>query len=366
MPRCQLLLLSIAAVCLATSACSTAPNAKSSIERIDANKPDHFGELVGLYQHNQWARCIRKAPYFIKTRTHIREARWILARSYLACNQPENALPLVNDALAGEAGNIDLLNLKVDVWQRMGRHKEALELCQKALLKADRFDLHLAAGQLALREKQFDQAESELQLALRAVPVQSPIAKAVMIDALAQICAARGNHPGALKNLKAALNLDPRGAGGMVQAHLAKEYAAVGDQKLADFVNWKFGDIICRTPANRQQGAQALAGSFLLERGKLKRYLDLGQRQLKGKYDTYVEAAFDLSAADLEPFFHDYVKNLAPRLPELTAYPVSTILPNQAAFRLFVKKYKISLTGLTPYHDAPQGKRLGSAVITVL
>ncbi len=530
----------VAALCLATGGCTNLPTkvpAPAPTIKPAAEKIDRFGEVVDLYQHNQWARCIRKAPVYIKNNNHVREARWILARSYVACNEPENALPVVDAALAGEPENIDLMALKVDILQRLRRPKEALELCRKALLKADRYDLHLAAGQLGLIEKQYDQAKSNLLRALNTVPPQLPIAKAVIYDGLAQICSAKGDHAEALKNLKAALALDPRGAGGIVQAHQVKEFKAISDHKSSaaaaqesidlgyqsgtenqplsvclnnsfspdhqsfkhrldtrhliilsntggaalksygedaelflrfldkkvckltaqypvcvyawdnckqhqkyiankterrvstsnlgqtserlnlistcglsyrstlfhelthnalldyglrfypwaqegipraletvygyrqgghavlysgfeaptmarqlppEFIDWKFSDIICRTPSNRQQGAQALAGSFLLERGKLKRYLDLGQLQLKGKYDTYVEAAFDLPAAELDPFFSNYIKNLAKRLPAVTAYPVSAILPNQAAFRLFIKKHKISLAGLTP------------------
>jgi hypothetical protein len=93
--------------------------------------------------------------------------------------------------------------------------------------------------------------------------------------------------------------------------------------------------------APRDQSQLRLASVFLAKHGILKEYMNLVKDKNKKGFDTYYEAAFGKSFAELEPLWQKYLLNIDRHRSQIAVIPGSEVLPNKNEYDRFAAKYNL-------------------------
>ena len=93
----------------------------------------------------------------------------------------------------------------------------------------------------------------------------------------------------------------------------------------------------------RNESELRMASVFLWEQGRFKRFLNLIAAHDKAGFPSYFEAAMGMTVEKILPVWQSYLDDVATNRTKILALPVSTVCPDEAAFRMFVRTNGISL-----------------------
>ena len=97
------------------------------------------------------------------------------------------------------------------------------------------------------------------------------------------------------------------------------------------------------SPFVRNESELRMVSVFLWEKGRFKRFLNLIAAHDKAGFQSYLEAAMGMPIEKILPLWQSYLEEVASNRASILTLPVSTILPDETAFRTFVMINKISL-----------------------
>ena len=85
---------------------------------------------------------------------------------------------------------------------------------------------------------------------------------------------------------------------------------------------------------------QRMVSMFLWKQGKFKRMLSLIEKGVPPPgYTTWFEAAMEMDVEKATPLWQAYLNEVATQVPQIMKLPVSTVLPDEAAYSAFAARY---------------------------
>ncbi len=112
-------------------------------------------------------------------------------------------------------------------------------------------------------------------------------------------------------------------------------------KELGDFSNANLPEIVNSSVSKDVSASEKrLVVKFIYQSGLFPQYIALLLSNSKGKYDTFIEAAFKKEMSVLEESWKEYLKNIENNMSEILETPPSQMFETKSDFQMATQRFK--------------------------